>query len=124
MHATLRSEGSSGLTFATRSTGSRNPFADAGAMLRFTTGCARSGCDTVTVAVCRRARGGTTTLKSPTETVPPRGPITTLLDVVLEVDPPRRPSTGADEPPVDVAEAPAGFRGAVGMFEQPASASR
>src|SRR6266436_1478187 len=126
MVATERSAGSRRFAFATRSTGSRNPFADAGAMPRFTTGCARSGCDTVIVAVCLRAKGGITTVKSPTDTTPPRSPTTTLFEAVLEEDPPRRlrPSTWLDDPPVAPAEEPDGAWGAVGMVEQPASATK
>src|SRR6266850_1114304 len=130
MVARERSAGSKGFAFATNSTGSRNLFAVAGAMPRFTTGCARSGCETVTVAVRVSARGGITTVKSPTEMTPPRIPTTTLFVVALD-DPPRRlrPSTWDGSLSVtfvvDVLEPDwMAACGAVGMFEQPATASR
>src|SRR3989442_11390225 len=126
MVATERSAGSRRFTFATSETGTRKWFAVAGEMLRCTMGCARSGCETVTVAVCVRARGGITTVKSPTETTPPRSPTTMLFVVVLD-DPPRlRPSTWADAPPVLFVVEPCCIAacGAVGMLEQPATASK
>src|SRR5437899_7628674 len=99
-----RSEGFIGFASATRRTGRRNRFAEAGEMLRLTTGCARSGCDTVIVAVWRRAAGGTMTVKLPTDTVPPSTPMTFDLVVELVVPPPKlMPSTSAGATSVAIA---------------------
>src|SRR6267143_3110424 len=89
MVAMQRSEGFIGLASAMRRTGRRNRFAEAGEMLRLTTGRARWGCDTVIVAVRRSAAGGTTTVKLPTHIVPPSRPMVTVL-VVVELEPPPR----------------------------------
>src|SRR6058998_3657771 len=110
------------LAFATRRTGRRNPFAVAGEMLRLTTGRARSGCVTVIVAVRVSASGGTTMVKSPTETVPPRTPMTLLFVFVLVLDPSKSPSTWAGCPSVVTTPDPdwVGASGCVGRLEQPA----
>src|SRR5678815_4078911 len=89
MHAVEMRLRSSRDAFAVKSTGTRNLFAEGGEMLRFTTGWARSGCDTVTVACWVSAPGGNRTVKSPAETVPPRIPMVAVRVVVVE-EPPRR----------------------------------
>src|SRR5882672_11259647 len=127
MVAMERSEGFIGFTSATRRTGRRNRFAEAGEMLRLTTGCARSGCDTVTVAVVRSAAGGKTTVKLPTDTTPPRMPMVLVL-VVVEPPPPRRlrprTSAGASLVPVAIALDPSSSAvgGFVGRSDNPATA--
>src|SRR5260221_7786382 len=120
MYATERSDGDITLASATRSTGKRNLFALGGEMLRFTTGCDRSGCDTVIVAVERRAPGGTVTEKFPAETGPPRSPIVRVegVGVAGEPEPSKRPRIW-DEPASEVADPP-GVRpaGWLGRLEQ------
>src|SRR5256885_16755791 len=126
-----RSERSIGRASATRRTGRRNRFAEAGEMLRLTTGLVRSGCDTVIVAVWRRAAGGTMTVKLPTATVPPRRPMVFVL-VVVELEPPPRrlrPSTPAGAVSVAIAVSVAvapdpSSWGFVCRSEHPATASR
>src|SRR5712671_501891 len=123
MYATERSDGDITLASATRSTGKRNLFALGGEMLRFTTGCDRSGCDTVIVAVERRAPGGTMTEKFPAETVPPRSPIVRVevVGVAVEPEPPNRPRIW-DEPASELADTPGEKPvGCVGRLEHPAA---
>src|SRR6267143_2743527 len=130
MVASEMSEEPKCFAFPTSRTGRRKWFADAGEMLRLTTGCARSGCETVTVAVWMSARGGITNVKSPTDMTPPRRPTTTDFFVVLDDPPSRlRPSTWDGAPSVtfvvDVLEPDCiAACGAVGMLEQPATASK
>src|SRR5882724_4723831 len=83
MHERESSAGDRRFAFAVRSTGTRNRFADAGEMLRFTTEWFTSGCETVIEHVRRSAAGGMTTVKSPAEITPPRRP--TVLVVLAEV---------------------------------------
>src|SRR6185295_16472693 len=128
MHATDSRERSILFASATRSTGSRKRFAEAGEMLRLTTGRVRSGCDTVTVAVRVSAAGGMMTVKLPTDTVPPSRPTVTVLVVAELAPPPRRsrPRISAGASPVAVAlNSPSiAVGGCVGRSEHPATASR